>query len=706
MQFIDYNGAPLALFLLRPNWDHQVKLTIAQEFTDVTPARSRKEQRANLGRSSRYSLEYSVLTDDARQSHDVREWLKHLDDELVAVPLWTDGVEIAGAINAGDTSLPIAYGPPVQYGAEWIVLSADGATYEIVVVSAVSADHVTLSGGGATLNWAAGTVIYPLLFGYVTGTPEFSAATDEVVEGTMKFQENSVYARRLNPFAGAIPVVGAAVPGFETMPLLDIQPDAGELLEHIEVERIYQALGYGRVEQSYAAQQFSRRGLTLTFLQGGRDAIAKLVRMFCDRRGTTRSFMVPDFLGNLRLTQSVPVLGDTTKLPIEASRYTDLEYAEHPGHAYIALVDPNSVDPQHVATIDETGVHLSAPIATAHDVNSTKICYLLFSRFAESKLELLYDTDGLVSSRSKVIEIPDEYAAPQPDPPERAIVFRFTEFVDVPVNRGLFTSYEKDLTYASATWRPAPIEGRKLSGDTKLGDKFDIATWDFPAVAGVMPGNPLRRILDGTLEGRLWCDVDEVNALNPDDGSAVNLIGGEITGLDTTGKDWKATIDPFSRYLDRPFPGFYRQKVCNVPVYSRKCGVVRNDFRFEAAITVVDGVTLTCVAVAGQPDPTAKADGFFGGGDLYLGTGLTFERRGVRNSSVAGGVLTLVLAGPLLINGVGGHLNLYPGCNGSIEICISVFNNRENFRGHPYIPIKNPSANVADIQQSTGGKKG
>ncbi len=234
MIFIDYNGAPLALFLLSPNWDRQVKLTIAQQFTDVTSALSRKEQRANLGKSSRYSLEYSVLTGNARESHDLREWLKRLRNELVGVPLWTDGVEIAGAIDEGDTALAIAYGPPVQSGAEWIIVSPDGATYEIVVVDSVTSSLVTLSGGGATLNWPAGTVIYPLLFGYVNGTPEFSADTDENVDGTIKFQENCVYARRLNPIAGDIPVVGAAVPGFETMPLFDIQPDASELLADLQ----------------------------------------------------------------------------------------------------------------------------------------------------------------------------------------------------------------------------------------------------------------------------------------------------------------------------------------------------------------------------------------------------------------------------------------------------------------------------------------
>ncbi len=99
-------------------------------------------------------------------------------------------------------------------------------------------------------------------------------------------------------------------------------------------------------------------------------------------------------------------------------------------------MDPVGVYPIHVATIDITGVHLSAAIATAHDVNNTKICYLLMARFAEATLELLYDTDGLATAQSKVIELPDEYAAPQPDPPERAYVYRFTEFVDVQVDRG------------------------------------------------------------------------------------------------------------------------------------------------------------------------------------------------------------------------------------------------------------------------------
>lgn len=713
MLFLEYNSAPLALCLAPPNWAQPIKIEIQAPVTDVTTALSRKETRSAFGVSARYSLEYTIDTADARQSTDLRLWLNRLrTEQLVAVPMWTDGVELSSPVNAGATVLAKTTINPVQSGAEWIILSAGASVYELVVVSGLTSGAITLAGSGATLNWPAGTMMFPLLFGRLLERPKFTADTDELASGTIKFGENSPYARRLNPYPGEIPVVGPGVPGFSGALLWDIQPDHTELIDHTELEALYSAIGLGREEQSFAHQQFVRRGVQMTFLQGDREGIAKVTRMFVNRRGPALNFMVPDFRGNLRLTQSVPVAGDPTRLPIEASRYTDSNYATEPGHAYIALVDPFSVDPQHVATIDGTGVHLSSAIALFHDASSTKVSALLLARFAETELTWSYDTDGIATARIKFIEVPDEYSlGAAANPPERAKLYKFTEFVDVPVVRGYYTSYEQALTWSGSVWQPAPFGHKALTGDTKLGDKVDLETWDFSQIAGVIAANPVRRILDGTLEGIMWCDIVEVNALAPDDASAFIEIAGEVVKLDTTGKEWKCSLDPFGRFLDGPLPRFYRQKVCNVPLFSPKCAygrpTMREDFKSVGTIVAKTPTSVDLAPVAGQPDPTAKAaDYFAGGGWLEGGTGLTFERRTIKRSEVIGGNLRLTFGRALLWPAIGDTLRLWPGCNGSIETCQNVFDNRSNGRMHPQIPVKNPSANIGEMQQSSGGKKG
>ncbi len=711
MQFIDYNSAPLALCLALPNWGSQITVEITLPAT-VTKARTTRTSRSNFGRSNRYTLEYQVDTSSAQESEDLRLWLLRLKTEPVAVPMWTDGVILSTAFNAGATALVKTALNPVEYGAEWIIFDPVSGVYEIVVVDAIDSGSVTLH-TGCTLNWPAGTMMFPLLFATIAPAdrPKFSAETDTLLSGKIKFTEDSPYARRLNPFPGDIPTVGAGVPEFSTLPLWNIQPQWSQVLDHTEVDILAKLIGLGRETVKYDAGNPTARGLEMEFFQDTRDGIASITRFFVDRRATTRPFMMPTFLGAMVLTQDLPIGGSPNLITIEASRYSDGDYAGHPGAPFVALVDPAGVDPQRINAVDGGNLTTAHAISIAHAKIETKIGPLLYVVFAEAKLSLIYDTDGQATTRIKVIEQPTEYASPQADLPERAKLYRVIEQVDVDVVRGLYTSYEKALVYNGQTYPPGPFEHKTVTADLKLGDKLDFVTWDFSEISGVAAANPVRKIVDGTLEGILWMDVFDVNALNPDDGTAFNEISGEVVGMDTTGKEWKGSLDPFGRFLDGDAPHFYWQKVCNVPLFSPHCAfgrpTMREDFKSLGTIAAKTVNTVDLDPVSGHPDPTAKdTDYFASGGWLEGGTGLTFERRTVTHSETISGKLRLSFGRALLWQNIGDQLSFWPGCNGAVDTCRLVFDNLLNFRGHPYRPIKNPSADIGAVQQSSGGKKG
>jgi hypothetical protein len=710
MIFITYNGATLALCLAQPNWDQDLKVEISTPWAEVTEAQSGAEARQPFGESARYMLEYVVDTSTAKESTDLRMWLLRLRDETVAVPMWADYVESTNSFNAGATSIPLAYGPPVNYGAEWIILSPDGLTYEIVVVDSVTATNITLHTPGAALNWPAGSRLYPLLFGHIIERPKFKGETDEIANGTIKIKESSPYARRLNPFnPGTNAIVGSGIPAFTATRLFNVRPHHSEPIDTTEIDFLLTQIGFGREQSKYAGPYAAVRGTEHEFIQLSRTEIASLAWLWIDRQGPMRRFMCPTFRGDLRLTQDLPIPGNSSLITIEASRYTDPDYSTNPGAPFLALVDRNNITAVEITLIDGAGLHTAVAMSQSYKRDETKLSNLLLCRFVESKLSWTYGTDGLAGAKLKVVEVPNEYSDPPTEPSPIAYLLQFQELVDVPLDLGRYTTYERSLTYSSQTWQPGPFSLATLKEGLDLSDKLEVTTFDFDQIEGVLASNPVRKILEGTLEGELWCNVVKVNASNPDDGGAVVIFAGKVTDLDVNEKEWKATITPFD--FERNVPRFYKQKVCNVPLFHPKCAAgrptMKEDFKSVGTLFSISDTTIQISAAIGFPDLTTKpTDYFAGGGWIEAGTGATFERRTIHHNETISGRLQCVISRKLLKTSTGAQMRLWPGCNGSIDICDTVFNNRANHRAQPYAPNKNPSADIPEVQQAAGGKKG
>lgn len=715
MQFIDYLGSTLALLLAQPNWDKDVKVELSVPWTEITEARSGAEDRQPFGESARYTLEYTVDTVSGRESEDLRMWLLRLRDEQVAVPMWADYVESAALFNAGATVIPLSHGPPVNHGNLWLIMSPDGEIFEIVTKANVTATTITLA-SGCTLNWSAGTRLFPLLFGHILNEdrPKFKADTDELVNGRIKVTESSPWNRRLSPFdPGGSQICGGGVPGFFTTPLFNIRPHHSEPIDTTEIDLLLTQIGFGRELSKYAGPYPAVRGMEHTFLQMSREDIARLNWFYVNRQGPTLRFMAPTFLGNLRLTQDLPISGNTSLITIEASRYTDEDYSTNPGAPFLALNDPDHITAIHVTSIDGDGLHTAAPITQGYKHTETKLSHLQLSRFLDPKLLLVYDSDGLAICKLRFVEVPHEYNDPPAARPPRAYLYRFTEQVDVPVVLGYYTSYEKAIDAFGGTWQPAPFALLGGSEKLDLSDRLAFATFDFDTIEGVIAENPLRKLLEGTLEGRLECEVFSINAADYTAGPTYHLVTGVITDPDFTGKEWSAVIDPFALYFDDNLPRFYKRKVCNVALFSTHCARnrpgMREEFKSLGTLSTVGNpaTTIQLAPVGGQPDLTAKpADYFARGGWMEVGTGVTFERRNIHHSETASGLLLLHIERPLRKTSLGAQIRLWPGCNGSMEVCDTVFNNHENHMGDPHAPAHNPSADIPDVQQSTGGKKG
>jgi uncharacterized phage protein (TIGR02218 family) len=129
--------------------------------------------------------------------------------------------------------------------------------------------------------------------------------------------------------------------------------------------------------------------------------------------------------------------------------------------------------------------------------------------------------------------------------------------------------------------------------------------------------------------------------------------------------------------LKRSIPRLHYQRQCNWALYSAQCGVNREAFKDTATLSAVSGATITSSTF------DARDDGWYEGGWAETGDG---QRRTIMKH--VGGVLTLIA--PFFGISAGATVYAFAGCDRSMAICTSRFNNLDNHFGFPDIKPRNP----------------
>jgi hypothetical protein len=698
-QFITWNGETIALCLAQPNLASKLEITATLPTDVAWHPIAKDESRRVFAGASRYQQKYKTTLRTAADCTEFRLWLNRLKDELVAVPVWSDRCTLATDAAAGVGTMLLA-DHPARAGQYWIVTNSDFSAYEILQVTSISSGppHFVLLTGNTTLAWsvADGAAMFPLMFGRLTERPELTSSTPERASCDLTFKENSVFARRLNPYASTITPVGSNIANLSTLPLWDIEPNWTRVLDRTEVQIIYELLAFGRVETARVYDQPVARGLEFDIYARDRDAIARAETYFFDRRGTTRPLMVPTFRDDLRLTSDLPFPSDPTVIPIEPSEFVDPARPQQAGDIYFALVDDNGVDPHKFSsalttTTLTTGVAVSVP----HSISDTRVSHLLLARFAESKLAWQYHSEAKASCRVKFIEQPHNYATGRGIVlKEPVFLFRFTKQLPTPqISR--FTSYENQFTSGTEVFTPGDFSWRDIEASLDLGDKAEIESSPFP-------GNPLAEFFPFVIEGLLSVDILEADAANPT-AAPVNLFSGEVSEFDP--KDFRATCDLGRIFDDVKFPAFYLSTMDNLGIFE---GPQAQSLAAWVVAGTISGSPLnTTTIVVASSAANAKPIDYFGMGWIEVAGTVPakFERRLIIKSTPVAGGVQLVLDRPLLKSSAGLAVSLYPGYDGDIETRASRFNDRAGFGGHPYAPDTPPNIKVLKAKETPGGKK-
>lgn len=121
-------------------------------------------------------------------------------------------------------------------------------------------------------------------------------------------------------------------------------------------------------------------------------------------------------------------------------------------------------------------------------------------------------------------------------------------------------------------------------------------------------------------------------------------------------------------------------KICPLQLYSERCGVPRNNYRYTGTINAVDAMSVQIAEAASQPS------GYFAGGYVEWTGPYGLEQRGIEIHE--GQILTLYGGASGLV--AAQELTFYAGCDRLFETCQTKFENTPNYGGAPHMPGKSP----------------
>lgn len=703
-QFINYTGIlgaeTIGLCLVQPNRVQQPKKTLSFPSDVSRLAPSKKESRRTFANSARYQTTYLATLRTAADLTEFRLFLNQLKTQTVAVPLWDDGCQLTAAANIAALTLATDQHPACS-GAEWIIVSPDFLTYEIVTTDTIGANTVHVPAGIAN-NWPIGSLLYPLLFGRLVDRPELDDITPSRGTFPLTFKEDSPYARRLNQWNATIATVGAQVTqtGLSALPLWTLEPRWERVLDRTEIDTIFEEIGFTRQEATRDFGYPVARGIEAEFWCKGRDQIAFLEKIFADRRGAVSTFMYPTWRRDLELTADLPISGHVRQINIAASEYSDATRTAHPGDPYIAIIESVSgqalagVDPHQIATVAGGVLTTVADIVQAHSKGAARISQLMLVRLLDSQMELTYITPLRATCRLKFIEMPHEYVNPAPTLERDVFLFQFVESSRFP-QTFRFTSYEDVFVDSDAnSWTPASFAWSNANRSLDPGNcTFEIHSADFS-------GNPLKKFFPKRLEGPLQCAVYRANAANPSQPKRYMFSG---TVSEVSMKFDKASVKRYSREPDLKVPKQLFSQLDNWTTLDPALQIDESTIKVSGVIYAIAG---TQVDVTSSTAFGKAADYFANGGRVELGTNYsTVETRSVLHSEpLAPDKVRLILDDGLYKNDVGANIDIYPGYDGTIDQLDTKYGARANHGGHPYVPAFDPGVRAVQSKDASGGK--
>lgn len=240
-----------------------------------------------------------------------------------------------------------------------------------------------------------------------------------------------------------------------------------------------------------------------------------------------------------------------------------------------------------------------------------------------------------------------------------------------------YTDAEEDLTIKGVTYLSTAIsnDGYTRSGEP-TDDRMMVTIPTASDFAGLFIGQPP--------SGGVYCTVTRIH--NGDTSGSVvwNGVVKSVKRRDTVAS--QVTCQSLLASLNREALRLTYSRTCVHALYDAQCGVSTTDHRITTTVEDLDGVSVK----VGKLNLDASKGETVAGGLVSFTHSATknIQTVGIESYNATYGYITLFgLTEGLQI---GQAINIYKGCDRTIETCSKVFNNTLNYGGFPQLPTESP----------------
>lgn len=234
----------------------------------------------------------------------------------------------------------------------------------------------------------------------------------------------------------------------------------------------------------------------------------------------------------------------------------------------------------------------------------------------------------------------------------------------------LYTSADEDVVegadsyQAVAIWRGAVVRSQE-STSSELDVHLSLNLAIVPPFITSTPATPVSLT---------------IRRLHRDDADPIVFWSGEVAAAEVEGQQVTMhCVSPLSSH-EKSVPRLVVQRQCPNVLYDKSCGLDPEDFKTPGTVSAIssDGIQVTV------PESDPLGDGFFKAGWLQI-TGTDIRSFITKHS---GDVVTLLT--PAAGLGVSVAVDLFAGCDRTVQQCRDRFDNVANHLGMPLMPERNP----------------
>jgi hypothetical protein len=390
------------------NWANKASLS-SSYVTDIeVSSTTSAESRLGLVLKPDRSVEFVWQTDDVARLDRLYVMLRKLTNERIAVPLYMDQRELAGAATSGDSELYFdttvgRWGVGARVVAVQFTPQGGYLSHSFHLISNIEANRLVFD---STLGEAiaAGAVIMPMMDCEVVLEAVMQNRTAR--NGTVKMELVEV------PGPSALLPTKADNPTnaqvFEGAPIFDIDPNWDRGIDKGR-QRDGEVYSLGRAQRVFTTGARSRETHGLRF-DGDRTEAWRLVEFFDTRRGRLRSFWLVDheFIWN---TAEIDASGTFVGVS-ELGDFDDFK-AELEGEWIGLVMSDGSIHVREVVTIQQVLTVFRCTLNTALPLgllvgDVVRIARARKTRFDNDEMRESWTHTGLVSTNLGFIEVLEE----------------------------------------------------------------------------------------------------------------------------------------------------------------------------------------------------------------------------------------------------------------------------------------------------------